>query len=104
VPDRIWIVVPEDIKTIDSLYRCIRSIHYAKAGIIRYKNFRIANVHRSIIDGLHYSTKIGRKTAISAARKALREETTSESKLYEIAKKTNLIKTLNHYWDTITSD
>lgn len=104
VPDRVWVVVPTAVKSTDSLYRCIRSTHASRAGVIKYKNFRMADVHRSIIDGLCYSAKIGRKTAISAARKALREEMTSESKLYEIAKKAHLIKTLNQYWDTITSD
>jgi predicted transcriptional regulator of viral defense system len=104
VPDRVWVVVPAAVKSMDSRYRCIRSTHVSQAGVVNYKNFRMANVHRSIIDGLYYSAKIGRKTAISAARKALREGMTSEKNLYEIAKKADFLKTLDQYWDAITSE
>lgn len=104
VPDRIWVVVPSDVKSTNSLYRCIRSIHDLRVGIVNYKNYRMADVPRSVIDGLYYSSKIGRKTSISAARKALREGMTSETKLYEIANKIGLMKTLEQYWDSITLD
>jgi predicted transcriptional regulator of viral defense system len=104
VPDRIWVIVPTDVKSTESLYRCIRSTHDSRVGIVKYKNYRMADVSRSVIDGLYYSVKLGRKTAISAARKALREDMTSEAKLYETAKKVGLIKTLDQYWDIITSD
>jgi predicted transcriptional regulator of viral defense system len=104
VPDRIWIVVPENIKTIDTFYRCIRSSHDLSVGVVRHKNFRIADVHRSVLEAMHYSTKVGARIAISAARNALREGKTSESHLYKLAVKLGFTSSFSKYWDAIALD
>lgn len=104
VPDRIWVVICPNLKSANPLYRCLRSIHNPNIGIEKHEFYQMANIERSVIEAISYGTKIGLQTAISAARRALREDKTSQKKLYEMAKKLDALPVLERYWDSIISE
>jgi predicted transcriptional regulator of viral defense system len=103
VPHQIWLMVPKTTRSPASLYRVIRTTHDPKAGVIRIQRYRIATIERAILEGLSYASKIGEEIAISAARKALRTGDLDRKKLYAIAKKMKLLKSLDKYWGAINS-
>ena len=61
----------------------------------------MTNIERSIIEGLWFRTKIGERTAINAARTALKQGLTTERKLGEMAKKLKLRSVFEKYWEAI---
>ncbi len=103
VPDRIWLVVPHEVRSANKNYRLLRTKHPPKAGIIRHGRYRIISPERAVLEALRFSSKIGEGMAIAAARKALKGKDVTRKKLYELAKKFGLIKVLENYWEAIAS-
>ena len=104
VPDRIWVVVPSGVKSENSLYRCLRTKHDPTVGIDEHGHYRIANLERSLIEGLQFATKIGLQTALSAIRKALAERLTTEKKLHAMAKLLGAESAFAKSWEAIATE
>lgn len=102
-PKKVWVLVPYDQKTKHSLYRLIRTRTKPKVGVEDHGRFRIANLERTIIEGLRYASKIGARTAIRAARTAIADGRTSEMKLARQATELGLRAVIERYWDAIAS-
>ncbi|MCX6119245.1 MAG: type IV toxin-antitoxin system AbiEi family antitoxin domain-containing protein [Proteobacteria bacterium] len=103
VPNHIWLMVSKTTRSPAPLYRVIRTAHDPKVGVISFQRYSIATIERAILEGLSYASKIGEEIAISAARKALRSGDVDRKKLYAIAKKMKLVKTIEKYWGAISS-
>jgi predicted transcriptional regulator of viral defense system len=78
VPGNVWVLVPPNKKSEDTLYRLIRTRRNLDRQIINGKGYRIVTVERAIVEGLKLALKIGERTAVKAARDALRNRQTSE--------------------------
>lgn len=100
-PAQIWMVVPPLKAYSSSHYRTLRTKTTLKLGIDTLKFYKIVNVERAIIEALKFSTKIGQRIAINAARTALHEGKTTEKKLGDMAKKLKLRSIFEKYWDSI---
>lgn len=101
VPQHIWMIVPYRQKTTNPLYRCIRTKTDPNIGVEDYKTFRITNLERTIVEAFRYSTKIGLRTAIHAARTAISEKRTSAEKIYKQAQALGLQKFIEKHWEYI---
>ncbi len=102
-PSQVWVVVPPLKAYSSSYYRTLRTKTSSKIGIDTFKFYRITSIERSIIEALKFSTKIGPRVAINAARIALREGKTTEKKLGEMAKKLKLRSAFEKYWEAIVA-
>jgi predicted transcriptional regulator of viral defense system len=100
-PAQVWVVVPP-IKAYSSpYYKTLRTKTSLKEGIDIFKFYRITSIERTIIEALKFSTKIGPRIAINAARTALREGKTTEKKIGEMAKKLKSRPAFEKYWEAI---
>lgn len=104
VPDRIWVVVPSHVKSENGLYRCLRTQHEPTVGIDEHSHYRIANVERSLIEGLQFATKIGLQTVLAAIRKALAEQLTTEKKLHVMATQLGAESAFAKFWEAIATE
>ena len=102
-PAHVWVVVPPLKAYSSPYYRTIRTKTSSRGGIDTFKFYRITSIERSIIEALKFSTKIGPRVAINAARTALREGKTTEKKLGEMAKKLKLRSAFEKYWEAIVA-
>ncbi|MCB0368336.1 MAG: type IV toxin-antitoxin system AbiEi family antitoxin domain-containing protein [Bdellovibrionales bacterium] len=102
-PAQVWMVVPPLKAYSSSQYRTLRTKTSLKLGIDTFKLYRIVTMERAIIEALKFSTKIGQRTAINAARTALREGKTTEKKLGEMANKLKLRSFFEKYWESIVA-
>lgn len=100
-PAQIWVVVSPIRAYSSSYYRTLRTKTSTKNGVDTFKFYRITNIERSIIEALKFSTKIGQRVAINAARTALREGKTTEKKLGEMAKKLKARSAFEKFWEAI---
>ena len=101
VPGQVWVIVSFDTKTVEPLYRLIRTRSNTRKGVLEFKDYRIASIERAVLEGLRYSSKIGLGTALRAARKALSSRKTTETKLYNMAKELKLERVLQKHWESI---
>lgn len=102
-PAQVWVIVPPVKAYSSSYYRTLRTKTSSKVGINTFKFYRMVSVERSIVEALKFSTKIGPRVAINAARVALREGKTTEKKLGEMAKKMNSRSIFEKYWESIVA-
>lgn len=102
-PAQVWMVVPPLKAYSCSQYRTLRTKTSLKLGIDTFKFYRIVTMERAIIEALKFSTKIGQRTAINAARAALRDGKTTEKKLGEMAKKLKLRSFFEKHWESIVA-
>jgi len=102
VPGHIWVLVPPEKRTSVRGYKFIRTNVSLDHGIVSEKGYRIATVERTVLEGLKFITKVGEKTAIKAAREALANRQTTESKLGKAAKELGLESVLTKYLEVIT--
>ena len=100
---QIWVLAPPDKSDHNSFYRPLRTKNSYVHGIEQRDFYRITNIERTLIEALRFSSKIGPRIAINAARKALQQKMTSESKLGEMAKKMKLRSVLEKYWEAIVT-
>lgn len=104
IPNRIWVLVKADVRTKESIYRCIRTTINLNHGVVNMGKYRISNIERAIIEGFKFSSKIGLGIVLKAARRALSTRQTTESKLVAQAKRLNLEKYLLKYWEVISPE
>ena len=100
---QVWVVVPPLKAYSSPYYRTLRTKTSPTNGIDTFKFYRITSIERSIIEALKFSTKIGPRVAINAARTALREGKTTEKKLGEMAKKLKSRSAFEKYWEAIVA-
>ena len=103
VPGQIWVVVPPEKNTSEKGYRLIRTRVSLDFGVDSYKDYRIVSIERAVIEGLKLATKIGERTALSAARESLSKKSTSMKKLMNMAEKLELNNLLTKYFEAIIS-
>lgn len=101
IPTKIWLLVPPQVRTIDKKYRLIRTTKNLSVGVIKKSSYRITSVERTLIDSLLYSSKIGEKTGKLAIIRAIRNRLTNPQKLFEIAKKLDILPLLDSEWQSI---
>lgn len=99
--EQVWVVVPPSVLSRNSFYRCLRTKTPTTSGIEKHEHFRITDIERTLLESMKFAPKIGARTAIHAARTALREGRTSEKKLGEMAKKLKLTAVLAKFWEAI---
>lgn len=104
VPKRIWVLVPADVKSKESLYRCIRTTTNLKHGVVNMGKYKIVNIDRAIVEAFKFSSKIGLSIVIKAARRALNSRQTNEKDLLAVAKKLGLESCILKYWEAISPE
>lgn len=100
-PGQVWIIVPHEKISSSRFYRCIRTLTDPDIGIIRYKQFRITNIERTLVESFRYASKIGLETAFRAAQLAIRQQLTTPAKIANMAKKLGLESSINKYWEVL---
>lgn len=102
-PSQIWVIAPPEKSDHNKFYRALRTKTSPTEGINEFRFYRMTNIERTIIEALHFSTKLGLRTAIGAARSALQQKLTTEKKLGEMATKLKLRPVLEKYWESIVT-
>jgi predicted transcriptional regulator of viral defense system len=103
VPQQIWVMVDSQARPRIPLYRAIRTSTPLNIEVEQFKSYRIVTIERALLEALRFSSKIGLETALKAIRKALKEKTTTLSKLEQAAKRLGLKKYIVKYWEAIVS-
>lgn len=103
VPQQVWLLVPSKKTTTMSRYRLMRTKSDLNIGVSVKKSYRIVSMERAIIEGLKYSAKIGERTAIKAAREALRQKKTTMSKIGKAAKELKAGAIVSKYFEAIVA-
>lgn len=101
VPGQVWVLVPQDKRSMERGYRLIRTKVDLDKEITEKHGYKIATVERAVLEGLKLSSKIGERTAITAARKAIAKRLTTESKLGKAAQELGLETVLARYFEAI---
>lgn len=101
VPAHIWMMVPQDKKSDDPLYKIIRTKTPLNCQVVEENGYRIVTIERAIIEGLKYIKKIGERTAVKAARDAIARKETNEVKLGKAAKELGLTSVVAKYLEVI---
>lgn len=104
VPRRIWVIVPQERKTTNSLYRCIRTQTSPRIGVTEEGAYRITNLERTLVEALRYASKIGLRVALRAVRTAILQGRTTEKKILNQAKKLGLENHVVKYWEAIVPE
>ena len=102
-PEQVWLIVPPSRKdeSNQKKYKCLRTQTSLRIGIDKKKYFKITNVERTLLEAMKFATKIGQRTAISSARKALKEGLTTEKKLAQMSSRLKMKNVLEKYWEAI---
>ena len=102
-PEQVWLIVPPSRKdeSIQRKYKCLRTHTSLRIGIDKKKYFKITSIERTLLETMKFAIKIGQRTAISSARKALRERLTTEKKLTQMASRLKMKNALEKYWEAI---
>jgi predicted transcriptional regulator of viral defense system len=101
VPGQTWVLVPREKLSREKGYRLLRTKTPLDKGIIKKDGYKIVTVERAIIEALKLSSKIGERTAIGAARKAIARRQTTEVKLGKAAQEVGLTKVFHRYFEAI---
>jgi predicted transcriptional regulator of viral defense system len=102
VPTTIWLLVPYEQKTKETrLYRCLRTKLPPNIGVVDHGHYRIASVERAILESFRYATKIGLRTAVHAAKTAMKDKRTTEVKILRMARELGLERYLRRYWEAV---
>lgn len=102
-PSQVWVIVPPEKSDHNKYYRTMRTKTSPKEGIDKFEFYRMTNIERTIVEALRFSSKIGVRTAVNAARIALQRNLTTEKKIGEMATKLKLRPFLEKYWETIVT-
>ncbi len=103
VPGHTWVLVPPETRTSDKMYRLIRTKTGLDRGIVQGSGYKIVSVERAVIEGLKLGSKIGERTAIKAARDAIRQRQTTLQKIGKMAKELGLDSYLTRYFEAIVA-
>jgi len=101
VPQQTWVLVPQDKISHERSYRLLRTKTNLSEGVVAKDGYKIVTVERAVLEALKLSSKIGERTAIGAARKAIAQRLTTEVKLGKIAKQLALTNVFNKYFEAI---
>lgn len=101
VPQQTWVLVPQEKVSHVRGYRLQRTKADLTKGIVVKDGYKIVTVERAILEALKLSSKLGERTAIGAARKAIAERQTTEVKLGRMAKDIGLAAVLHKYFEAI---
>ena len=101
IPNQIWVIVYSSKKTTNPLYKLLRTKTDPTIGVEKHKTFKITNLERTIVEAFRYSTKIGLRIALYAARKALIEKRTSIKKIHQQAESLGLTNFIDKHWESI---
>jgi predicted transcriptional regulator of viral defense system len=101
VPGHTWMLVPPEKRTTSKGYRLIRTKTSLNVGIIETNGYRIVSIERAIIEAFKLATKLGERTAIKAARIAIKSELTSLNKIGKMAKELGLDDYLTKHFEAI---
>ena len=104
VPQRVWVMVPYGVKTGDPLYRCVRTKTDPRLGVEDHGTFRITGLERTLVEAFRYSSKIGLRVALRAARTALAGKRTTLQKIHRQAKALGLEKVIERNWEAIVPE
>jgi len=104
VPQRVWVIVPENVKSSDPLYRCIRARTDPRIGVEHRGNFRITSLERTLVEAFRYSSKIGLRVALRATRTALAEKRTTLQKILRQAKALGLETFVERHWEALVPE
>ncbi len=102
-PSQVWIIAPPEKSDHNKFYRTLRTKTSPTEGINKLEFYRMTNIERTIIEALRYSSKLGPRLAINAARKALQDNLTTERKLGEMATKLKLRPVIEKFWEAIVT-
>lgn len=103
VPQETWVIVPPETRTKEKGYRLMRTKAPINVGVTDADGYKIATVERALIEGLRFASKIGERTAIGAARKALAQKLTTEAKLGRAAKELGLLSSVQRFFEAIVA-
>ena len=107
VPQQVWLVVQQSRKNRINFkynnYKCLRTAKTFKYGITKKKHFKITSIERTIVESLWFSTKLGQRLTINAARASLVKGMTTERKIGKMAEQLDMQSTLARYWESIVS-
>lgn len=101
VPTQTWVIVPTTVRTKDHLYRLIRTKTDVEVGVDFKNNYRIVSIERALIEGLKYSSKMGKGTVLRAVRTALQNKQTNMVKLRRMAHALNLERSLARFLEDL---
>jgi len=101
IPSKIWLLVPPHIRTTDRKYRLLRTKRNLSIGVIKKSSFTITSLERTLVDSLVFSPKIGEKVSKLAILRAIRNGLTTQQKIFEMAKKLELLPLLDREWQSI---
>ena len=101
VPQQTWVLVPQGKLSRERGYRLLRTKANLKTEVVVKNGYKIVTVERAILEGLKLASKIGERTAIGAARKAIAQRQTTEGKLGKAAKEMDLTSVLQSYFEAI---
>ncbi len=103
VPQQTWVLVPPQKRSREGGYRLIRTITPLNVGIVEGIGYRIVSLERAVIEGLKLASKIGERTAIKAARDAIRQKQTTLNKIGRMAKDLGLDSCFTKYFEAIVA-
>lgn len=103
VPQQIWVMVDTSARPRIKTYRAIRTSIPMNIEVESRKYYRIVSIERALLEALRYASKMGLDTALTAIRKALRQNLTTMNKLGAAATKLKLKKYLVKHWEAIIS-
>ncbi len=96
-PSQVWVITPPQKTNHNPAYNILRTKISLEYGINSFELYKITNIERTLIETLHFSSRIGEKTALHAARRALQNTLTTEKKLAEMATKLKLENVLKKH-------
>ena len=102
VPTQVWVLVPPTVWTKERSYRLMRTKSDLTVGVEAKDGYRIASIERALVEGLKFSSKILKTTALKAVRAALKNKQTNLPKLRKMASALHLDSTLARFVEDIT--
>jgi len=104
VSPQVWVLVPPSKRiSTDKKYKTVKTNTSLKIGIDSVEGFKIVNLERALVEALKYQTKIGEGIVFRAITDALKNEQTTEDRLYKMAKKLKLTSYLEKKWELLTA-
>lgn len=101
VPGQTWVLVAPEKRSCEKGYRLIRTKTRLDHGIIEGNGYRIVSIERAIVEGFKFATKIGERTALKAARDAIRQKLTTLNRIGKMAKALGLDSYFTKYFEAI---
>ncbi len=100
----IWVLIPPERRvSSDSKYKTIKTKASSKLGVDTIDDFRITSIDRTLIESLKYQTKIGEGIVFKAITEAIKNNQTTEDRLYKMAKKLAMLSFLEKKWELLTA-